>query len=96
MERQTAAQEQILDQARIRYGIGAEFAYPDRNRRQVVMMTLDQAVQICGKHMANESANDLWQMLDKMHENAETLKDRGYAETARTLGEAAVKRHQDK
>lgn len=96
MERHTTTQEQIVAQARTRYGTDAEFAYADRNRREVVMMTLDQAMQICGKYIASESADSLWQTLDKMYENAETLKNKGHDRAARTLGEAAVQRHQDK
>lgn len=99
MERQQSEQQaekikQIISQARERYGTDAEFAYLDRVRREVVMMELEDAVRMCGQHMAHETTEGLWSALDPMYGAAETLKTRGdsVVEQARTLGAAALQR----
>lgn len=69
-------QEKILREAEMRYGSDAFFVYPRPADRQLVTMTLEQAMAICGRHMASEDAIPLWATLDKWHEAARRLKSK--------------------
>lgn len=65
-----ARQQEILRHAQERYGEGAYFVYPRPSDRQLIAMTLEEAMKICGAHMAGEDNNVLWATLDKWHEAA--------------------------
>lgn len=99
MEKYTYKNNQKLEAIRIqaneRYGVNAEFAYPTQDR-QFAILTLDDAIAICGKYMADTTTEALWPMLDKFHKTAEILKARGEAlsEAARSLGRASLERYQ--
>jgi len=87
-----ARQQEILRHAQERYGEGAYFVYPRPSDRQLVTMTLEQAMVICGSHMAGEDNNVLWATLDKWHEAALRLEAGHPArfETSLTLGRNAL------
>jgi hypothetical protein len=98
----------IREQATERYGEGAEFAYitetpqegPDQPKQKAVaLLTLDQAIGICGAYIAEQDYEDstmLWSMLDKFHERAEMVlsKNEGTIRAARCIGQQALQRHQ--
>ena len=75
-------QEQILQKAEEKYGPGAYFVYL-RGKNQLVTMTLDQAMAICGEHMA--SADDLWKTLDKWREVAKRLEAKADGQFEKTI-----------
>lgn len=72
-----ARQQEISRQAKERYGEDAYFVYPRPSDRQLVTMTLEHAMSICGSHMAGEDNGVLWATLDKWHEAAVRL-ETGY------------------
>jgi hypothetical protein len=87
--------EEIRKQADVRYGADAEFAYPTSDK-QFAMLTLDDAIVICGQYISGANDNALWATLDKFYNVAEVIKKRGeaLAESARSLGRASVERYQ--
>lgn len=88
---------EIRTQAADRYGDGAEFAYRLAGEPvRYAMLTLEQAMGICGEHIAEEDTDMLRIMLDTFYKNAETIhgKDERVVERARILGREAMQRHQ--
>lgn len=84
--------QEILSQAEVRYGNDAYFVYLRRTDRRLVCMNLDQAMTICGSHIAGEDNEILWATLDKWHEAASRL-EAGYPdrfETSLALGRSAL------
>lgn len=85
-------QQQILREAEARYGSGAHFVYVRPAERQLVAMTLEQAMVICGQHMAQEDSSALWATLDKWHDMAQRLENKSSAmfEKSLELGRSAL------
>ncbi len=85
-------QQQILREAEARYGSDAHFVYVRPAEKQLVAMTLEQAMQICGQHMAQEDSSVLWATLDKWHDMAKRLESKSNAmfEKSLELGRSAL------
>lgn len=87
----------IRAEAADRYGKDAEFAYrvPGEATRYA-MLTLDQAIEICGKHIAGQSSDMLWTMLDQFHSIAEAIlrKDERVIKAARAIGQQSLRKYQ--
>jgi hypothetical protein len=78
-----ATQQEILDQAKKRYGEGAHFVYLKSD--SVIAMTLEEAMQICGDYIVKAKENELWTILDQWHRSAELLKQRSEEHFNRSL-----------
>lgn len=91
-ERHGLSEDQILQEAAERYGENAEFAYVNRAQRRAVMMTLEEAMSICGQHIASADPVERWSKLDGMYKSANKLRSEGLAEGAKAYGKIALDR----
>jgi len=91
-ERGDARQNAILIEAEARYGIAALFLYVRPSDRKIVVMGLQDAMTICGPHIAAEDPSTLWRLLDKWHAMAQTVeRDHGERfEAAKKLGKQVL------
>ena len=81
-----ATRQDILDQAKKRYGEGAHFVYlRSGEENSIIAMTLEEAMQICGDHIAKTNINMLWTILDQWHRSAELLKQKSEEHFNRSL-----------
>jgi hypothetical protein len=81
-----ATQQDILDQAKKRYGEGAHFVYlKSGEENSIIAMTLEEAMQICGDHITKTNSNMLWTILDQWHKSAELLKQKSEEHFSKSL-----------
>ena len=86
--------DQLRERANDRYGEGAEFAYPTPDKK-FAMLTLDQALQICGQYIVAAGEDQLWQTLDRFYETANRIKQKSdkLAALAREIGQNALEKY---
>ena len=91
-------QQRIMEEAKARYGADAYFAYLRIADRQLLTLTLEEAMQICGPFIANEDSAVLWEKLDKWHAAATKLEGVSGVlfATSRNLGQQALNEYKNR
>jgi hypothetical protein len=70
---QTTSLDALRKEAILRYGESAQFTYYRPSTKTAATLTLEQAVVICGQHIAGESHESVFATLDRMFKLAQKL-----------------------
>lgn len=73
MERDyTPRENDVLQLAAAQFGADARFTYINREKRQIVTLTLAEALDAC-KYIVDESNDEVMRVLEKMHAETEKV-----------------------
>lgn len=70
---QAASLDDLRKEAILRYGESAQFTYYRPSTKTAATLTLEQALVICGQHIASESHESVLATLDRMFNLAQKL-----------------------
>ena len=90
-----ARQQQILTEAENEFGTNAEFAYLIPGTKDFAIVTLAQAMAICGSEMVSQDPAILMATLKQWHERVETMQQKypnRYSRSLQLGREALVRR----
>jgi hypothetical protein len=93
---QSAALGNLRGEVVALFGSDALFTYTRESTNTIATLTLDEAIMICGRHIASEGSEAVMATLARMHDTALSLENRNPAifERSKQMGRQVLKRHQ--
>lgn len=93
---QNAALGNLRTQVVALFGSDALFTYTRESTKTIATLTLDEAIMICGRHIASEGSESVIATLIRMHNTAQSLEHRNPSlfERSKKMGHQVLKRYQ--
>jgi hypothetical protein len=78
------------------FGSDAQFTYTRESTNTIATLTLDEAIMICGRHIATEGHESVMATLERMHDTARSLESKNpdLYERSKKMGHQVLKRYQ--